>query len=124
MARRKFKAGRTGWLGQKLVTTSLSESARSLTATVAALELDARNLRTRSEDFKVTNDEDSSVQYNAFVAQMSTPHSSSVDDSETDNEPELEDAPVHDLTLERDHSENKKKEFKKLEKTRKDSKKV
>ena len=90
MARRS----RTGRQAQKWVTTSLSESARSLTATVAALELDARNLPTRSEDFEVTNNEDSSIQDNAFDAQESMPHSSSVDDTETDDEPESEDAPV------------------------------
>ena len=87
---------RRGRLGQKWMTTSLSESVRSLTATVAALELDACNLPTRSEDFEVTNDEDSSVQDNAFVAQMSMPHLSSADDTKTDDVSEPEDAPVGD----------------------------
>jgi hypothetical protein len=45
-----------------------------------------------------TNDEDSSVHENVDVTQTSTPPASSVDDRDTDNELESEDAPVDDST--------------------------
>jgi hypothetical protein len=66
-----------------------------LTATVAALELDARNLSsTVCLDFDCMNDEDSSVHENVDVAETSSPFASSVDDRDTDDELESEDAPV------------------------------
>jgi hypothetical protein len=95
MARRKAKTGRAGRQGQKWVSTSLSERAHSLTAMVAALELDARNLSsTGCLDFDVMNDEDSSVHENVDVTETSPPFASSVDDRNTDDELESEDAPV------------------------------
>jgi hypothetical protein len=99
MVRRKSKTGRAGRQGQKWVSTSLSERAHSLTATVAALELDARNLSsTGCQDFKFMNDEDSSVHENVDVTETSTPPASYVDDRDTDDELESEDAPVDTST--------------------------
>jgi hypothetical protein len=91
----KSKTGRAGRQGQKWVTKSLSEGAHSLTATVAALELDARNLSsTGCLDFEFMNDEDSSVHENVDFTETSTPFASSVDDRDTDDELESKDAPV------------------------------
>jgi hypothetical protein len=99
MVGRKSKTGRAGKRagrqGQKWVTTSLSERAHLLTATVAALELDARNLSsTGCQDFEFMNDGDSSVHENVDITETSTPPASSVDDRNTDDELESEDAPV------------------------------
>jgi hypothetical protein len=89
------KSKRAGRQGQKWVTTSLSERAHSLTVTVTALELDAGNPSlTGCEDFDVTNNKDSSVHENVDVTKMSTPPASSVDDRDTDDELESEDARV------------------------------
>jgi hypothetical protein len=99
MVRRKSKTGRAGRQGKKWVTTSLSERAHSLTATVAALELDARNLSsTGCQDFDFMNDEDSSVHENVDVTETSTPPASSVDDRDTYDELESEDAPIDTST--------------------------
>ena len=59
MARRNNRR-RAGVQGQRWVATSLSESVHSLTATVTTLELDATSLLAPTEDFHVTNDDDSS----------------------------------------------------------------
>jgi hypothetical protein len=100
VGRKSKRAGkRAGRQGQKWVTTSLSERAHSLTATVAALELDARNLSsTGCQDFEFMNDEDSSVHENVDVTETSTPLASSVDDRDTYYELESEDAPVNAYT--------------------------
>ena len=95
MARRKSRAGLQG---QRWVTTSLSERACSLTATVTALELDPRNPSIRSDNFEVTHQEDSSVQENADATVTSTLDAPSVDDEDTDDELESEDAPGNDST--------------------------
>jgi hypothetical protein len=94
VGRKSKRAGkRAGRQGQKWVTTSLSEGAHSLTATVAALELDACNLSsTGCLDFDVMNDEDSSVHDNVDVTETSPTFASSVDDRDTDDELESEDA--------------------------------
>jgi hypothetical protein len=77
MVRRKSKTGRAGRQGQQWVTTSLSERTNLLTAMVAALELDARNLSsTGCQDFEFMNDEDSSVHENVDVTETLTPPAS------------------------------------------------
>ena len=61
MARNKNR-GRAGRQSQRWLSTSLSESANSLTETLTALELDAhQSSPTRSDGFDVGNDEDSLV---------------------------------------------------------------
>ena len=102
MASRNYKAGRArrvGSQGHKRVSTRLSENARLLTATAASLELDPSNLPASGrEDFDITNDKDASVQESVDTANLSTLHLSSDDDSDTDDIPEHEHAPVNDST--------------------------
>jgi hypothetical protein len=71
--------------GQKWLTTSLSESVRSLTATVTALELDSQSLPSTTAGCDIPNDEDSS----------GDEHVADNEDSlMTDEEFESEEAPV------------------------------
>jgi hypothetical protein len=85
MSRKK----RRGLQGQKWLTTSLSESVLSLTATVTALELDAQSLPATSDGFDIANDEDS----------LGDEHIADNEDSlTTDEEFEYEEAPVDDST--------------------------
>ena len=98
MARRKFKSGRPGLQGQKWVSTSLSENARLLTATVASLELDPSTLPASSDEFDVPNDNRSSDQEGVAAVQTSTTPSSSVDNSDDDDVSESEHPPACDST--------------------------
>jgi hypothetical protein len=66
--------------GQKWLTTSLSESVRSLTATVTALQFDAQSLPATSDGFDIPNDKDS------------------LGDEMIDKEFESEETPVDDST--------------------------
>ena len=80
---------RRGLQGQKWLTTSLSETVRSLTATVTALELDAQSLPATSDGFDIANDEDS----------IGDEHIADNKESlSTDEEFESEEAPVDDTT--------------------------
>ena len=98
MGRRKFKSGRAGLQGQKWVSTSLSENARSLTATVASLELDPSTLpATSSDEFDVPIDDSSSDQ-ESVAFQTSTTPSPSVDNSDDDEVSESEHPPACDST--------------------------
>ena len=65
------------------MSTSLSENARSLTATVASLELDPSTLPASSDEFDVPNDDSSSDQESVAFQTTMTP-SSSVDNSDDD----------------------------------------
>ena len=102
MASRKHAAGRArrvGLQGHKWVSTRLSENARLLTATAASPELDPSDLPASGrEDFDITNNEDASLQESVDAANLSTPHLSSDDDSDTDDVPEHERAPVNNST--------------------------
>jgi hypothetical protein len=81
------------------MTTSLSESVPSLTATVTALELDAQSLPVLSDGLDIANDEDSLGDEHVGDTETSTPNPSSLDSLTTDNEEfESEEAPVDDST--------------------------
>ena len=86
MGRRDLKTGRAGLQGKRWMRTSLAEGARSLTATVACLELDPRDSPASSDSVDVSND-DSSIDESAEVAQLALTPSSSADESETDRCP-------------------------------------
>ena len=79
------------------MSTSLSENARSLTATVASLELDPSTLPASSDEFDVPNDDSSSDQ-ESVAFQTSTTPSSSVDNSDDDEVSESEHPPACDST--------------------------
>jgi hypothetical protein len=96
---RKNNRRKSGLQGQKWLTTSLSESARLLTATVAALELEAQSLMTKNDGFDVANNEESFGQEHVADAETSTPNPSSSDVSETNKEEfQSKDAHVDDST--------------------------
>ena len=102
MARRKHtrKARRAGLQGQRWMTTSLSVSARLLTATVTALELDAQSLPTSDDGlFDVANDEESLAQEHTADLETQSLNPSACYDSDTaEEEVESEDAPADEST--------------------------
>jgi len=82
------------------MTTSLSVSARLLTETVTALELDAQSLPTSDDGlFNIANDEDSSAQEHTADLETQSPNPSVCYDSDTaEEEVEKENAPACEST--------------------------
>ena len=103
MARRKYtrKARRAGLQGQRWMTTSLSASARLLTATVTALELDAQSLPTSDDGlFDVANDEEALSQEHTADLETQSPNPSVCyyDSDTAEEEVDSEDGPADEST--------------------------